>query len=64
MFPDTGFYYSRGRMGLVDIQFRARVLGWSKAELGLHKGSHFRAVHAPAKCLIHYISKGPSGGND
>lgn len=28
------------------------VLGGSKAELGLNKGSHFRDVQTPAKCLI------------
>lgn len=40
------------------------VLGWSKAELGLHKGSHLGLYKPPDKCFIHCVSKGPLGGND
>lgn len=48
MFPDTGSYFLEVQ-GIVggDQVHSQRILGGSKPEDGLPKGSHFRAVQAP-----------------
>lgn len=50
MFPVTGAYYSKCRLGVGgDPVQNQGELGGSKAELSINKGSHFRSVLVPGK---------------